>query len=188
MIHYLHKQQHSTQWVSQPLLCLPDACCPPAPWPHPSCSPPATVTPTKDSATLGLCPATWLCHLYWGQLPLGPSFVAWCRQCSRRAPSWPQALLLEGPALAYNGINPQSCSWPCFHPCVNCHQAPGPWGHWAAGGMDSLHSSAKHCCCSCTELGQAGRIPFPLLLTPWQANCVEMLHVRNTARYDCCME
>lgn len=86
MIHYLHKQQRGTQWVSQPLPCPSDACCPPAPWPHPSCSPPATVTPTKDSATLGLCPATWLRHLYWDQLPLGPSFVAWRRRCSRRGP------------------------------------------------------------------------------------------------------
>lgn len=198
MIHDLYKQQHGTQWVSQPLLCPPDACCPLAPWLHPSCSPPATVTPTKDSATLGLCPATWLCHLYWGQLPLGPSSVAWCRRCSRRAPSWPQALLLEGPALTYSGVNPPELLLALLPPL--CQLSPSPWtlgtlGCWWYGFI--------------AQLSQALLLPMyragpgwahPLSSPPdtmaaklrgnaaWKCCVVEMLHVRNTARYDCCME
>lgn len=154
---------------------------------------PSQLLPTSHSdPNKGLChPRAVPCHVAPSPL-LGPAatgtLLCGLAQAVQQTgpPSWPQALLLEGPALAYNGINPPSCSWPRFHPCVNCHQVPGPWGHWAAGGMGSLHSSAKHCCCPCTELDQDGRIPCPPLLTPWQPNCTEMLY-GNVVWWKCCM-
>lgn len=165
---------------------------------------PSQLLPTSHSdPDKGLChPRAVPCHValspLLGQLPLGPSFVAWCRRCSRRAPSWPQALLLEGSALTYSGVNPPELLLALLPPL--CQLSPSPWtlgtlGCWWHGFIAQLsqalllpmyragpgwahpHSSPPDTMAAKLRGNSA-----------WKCCVVEMLHVRNTARYDCCME